>query len=439
MLIRFVVENFKSFKEETDFNLLTGSVTKHANHVHHTKQGIDVLPISVIYGGNASGKTNLIEAIFRARNIIVDGTVSKTTGFPIEKFVLENANLDKSVKFEFEFKTHKNAYSYGFVLDYDRVIEEWLYLISANKGDKSLFTREKNTFKFGESLTHNKKELEFLENETKGLRINQLFISESYRREIGFFDDILEWFQKLMIIFPEQKYGKLQSFLNENHLRFTNDLLKIGDIGISVKTKYENYQDLINKYPNIREEVTTRYAYIRKNGFSFKVEKEVYSIFFDKKLKEMQAVKLMAIHSTKEGKEIYFKLPQESDGTQRLIDLSGGIYPAIFEDRVVIIDEIDRNIHPLLSKKLIEIFIQKRVENGGTGQLICTTHEDLMIDLNLLRSDEICFVQKNDEGASEIYPLSDFNIEDYNIDVRMGYLNGRFGGIPHLKDAVATS
>jgi len=91
MLIRFVVENFKSFKEETDFNLLTGSVTKHANHVHQTTHEIDVLPISVIYGGNANGETNLIEAMFIARNIIVDGTTSNIKRAKI----IDNGHTDK--------------------------------------------------------------------------------------------------------------------------------------------------------------------------------------------------------------------------------------------------------------------------------------------------------------------------------------------------------
>jgi len=433
MLIRFVVENFKSFKEETEFNLLTGNIRKHPNHVHHTKQGIDILPISVIYGGNASGKSNLIEAIFRARTIIVDGTLSRNTSFPIEKFALDKEASEKPVKFEIEFKTEINTYAYGFVIDYDIVIEEWLYLISAKKEDKPLYERVNQKFDFKNLSTLNKKELSFLINESKGVRKNQLFLTEFYKREIGFWDDVLDWFQKLMIIFPEQKYGKLNSFLNPDFLTFTNNLLRVGDTGINVKTVKENYVDLINKYPNIKDEVELKFGYIKRHGLSFIAEKEVFTIYFDEAKNRMQAVKLIALHKTKKGEIINFKIPQESDGTQRLIDLAGGIYPAIFENRVVIIDEIDRSIHPLLSKKLIEVFLLKREEKGGTGQIVCSTHENLIIDMNILRPDEVWFVQKNDEGMSEIYPLSEFKIR-YDIDVRKGYLNGRFGAIPDLED-----
>ncbi len=433
MLIRFVVENFKSFKEETEFNLLTGSIRKHSNHVHHTKQGIDILPVSVVYGGNASGKSNLVEAIFRARNIIVDGTLSRNTSFPIEKFALDKASAEKPVKFEIEFKTEQNTYAYGFIIDYDIVLEEWLYLISAKKEDKPLYERVRQEFDFKNMSFLNKKELNFLINESRGVRKNQLFLTEFYRRSIGFWDDVLDWFQKLMIIFPEQKYGKLNSFLNTDFLVFTNNLLRVGDTGISVKTVKENYSDLINKYPNIRDEVELKFGYIKKNGLSFIADKEVFTIYFDENINKMQAVKLIALHKMDNGEVVNFKIPQESDGTQRLIDLAGGIYPAIYENRVVIIDEIDRSIHPLLSKKLIDLFLLKREENGGTGQLICTTHEDLIMDMDMLRPDEVWFVQKNDDGVSELYPLSEFKIR-YDVNIRKGYLNGRFGAIPDLED-----
>jgi len=439
MLIRFVVENFKSFKEETEFNLLTGSVTKHANHVHHTAQGIDILPISVIYGGNASGKSNLIEAIFIARSIIVDGTVSKDSSFPVEKYAFHHDYSHKPTKFEFEFKIGKEIYAYGLVISHIEVIEEWLYSIDINKKDKLLFERSEQKITFSDKYKQTQKDKLFLQNEVRGLRKNQPFLTESNHRAIGFFDDIYKWFQDLFIIFPEQRFGGLNSFLNQNFLDFTNAILEIGDTGVSVETRKVDYEYLMENNPEIKDFVSNNLGYIIKNNLSFEASNGIiYCVYFDKALNKLDAVKLMAVHPKNDFGEILFEIYQESDGTRRLIDLVGGIYPAIYENRVVIIDEIDRSLHPLLSKKILNIFLEKMLENKGTGQLIFTTHEDLMINMDVLRSDEIWLVQKKDNGESELYPLSDFNIDAYNIDVRTGYLNGRFGGIPQIKEKMPT-
>ncbi len=437
MLIRFVVENFKSFKEETEFNLLTGNIRKHPSHVHHTKQGIDILPTSVIYGGNASGKSNLVKAIKVAREIIIVGTVSKESSFQIEKYALESSYFNKPSKFEFEFKTAKNTYAYGFVIDYDRVIEEWLYLISGKKEDKPLFIRNNKNFEFKPLLTKKKTELEFLQNEVRGIRKNQLFLTESYRREIGFFDDVLDWFQSLMIIFPQNIIFNRHTFYNKELLDFTNQLLDIGDTNVSIDVRAVDAEKLVSANPKLREYIKNNFTLVKRNGIAFESEGGIiYSIRFksnENNTLELEAIKLMGIHQKSDSNFITFETHQESDGTQRLIDLSAPLYLAIFKNRVVIIDEIDRSLHPLLSKKIIENFIEKRITNKGTGQLICTTHEDLLIDMDVLRPDEVWFVQKNDDGASELYPLSEFKIR-YDIDVRKGYLNGRFGAIPNINE-----
>jgi len=434
MLIRFVVENFKSFKEETEFNLLTGNIRKHPNHVHHTKQGIDILPTSVIYGGNASGKSNLVKAIFTAARVIISGTTSKNEGFNIDKFAFDDESFLKPTKFEFEFKTEKGIYAYGLVIQQFKIKEEWLYSISSNNKDKLLFKREKQEIEYGKRLKIKKEDELFLKHEARGVRSNQPFLTESYMREVVFFDDAYKWFQELIIIFPEQKNSKLSSFYNFELLTFTNSLLAVADTGISVETRKVNINKLKDEYPNIRDYIEKNYTHILKHGVGFQSKENiVYSIVFNQKTNELEAIKLITKHPKLIGGTIVFETNQESDGTQRILDLASGIYPAIYENKVVIIDEIDRSIHPLLSKKLIEIFIGKRIENKGTGQLICTTHEDLIIDMDILRPDEVWFVQKNDEGVTELYPLSDFKIR-YDIDVRKGYLNGRFGAIPGLDD-----
>lgn len=435
MLIRFVVENFKSFKEETEFNLLTGSIRKHPKHVHHTKQGIDILPVSIIYGGNASGKSNLMKAIFEARQLIVDGTQFKDEDLRVDKFAFDNNDsFYKPTTFEFEFNTEKEIYSYGVVFHHFEVKEEWLYSVLGEKKDKLLFERNGQNIKFAEEYMKNKKNRLFLQNEVRGLRKNQFFLTAAYMREVNFFDEAYEWFQNLFIVFPEQKFSKLNSFYDENFLAFTNALLAVGDTGISIEIRAVDYNKLIKDNPDIREIVRNNLSTVQNHGLAIEAaNKIIYNVFYNKSSKKNEVVKLVTLHPNKDYGNTIFETYQESDGTQRLIDLAGVLYPAIYENRVVFIDEIDRSFHPLLSKKIIEIFLQKRTEINGTGQLICTTHEDLIIDMNILRPDEVWFVQKKDDGTSEIYPLSDFKIR-YDIDIRRGYLGGRFGAIPAIDD-----
>lgn len=437
MLIRFIVQNYKSFKEETDFNLLIGSVRKHPNHVMTTQNGIDVLPTALIYGSNASGKSNLIKAIHQAKKIITQGTIHKNEGFELDKFAFDKNCLLQPVKFEFEFETKNTTYAYGLVIDYDQVIEEWLYEITAKKEDKLLFERKGRSMKFSANLTNNPKDKSFLENEARGLRINQPFLTEAYLREVQFFDDAYLWFaETLQIIFPTNKFNTLEYHVYYNlHLKnLTNSLLSLADVGTKIDVLEIDVKELILRHPEIKEVVQQLRGNLQFTEATIETKKGEYYSLYKENLKEIKAVKIITKHPSWEGKDIEFEIHQESDGTRRLIELAPALSFCLFSDKVYLIDEIDRSMHPLLTKKLLEVFIEKRQALQSKGQFICSTHEDYMIDMKLFRSDEIWFVQKSKQGVSKIYPLSDFVVR-YDVDIKKGYLNGRFGGIPFLGNA----
>ncbi len=148
---------------------------------------------------------------------------------------------------------------------------------------------------------------------------------------------------------------------------------------------------------------------------------------------ELEVFKLMTSHKIKKSeKEILMEVNDESDGTQRLLDLIPALHLLLNQDRICIIDELDRSMHPKLSAKILEVFLNNHTSRES--QLIVTTHESTLLNLNLLRRDEIWFVEKNRDGASSVYSLEEF-IPRYDKNIRKGYLMGRFGGVPILNDA----
>lgn len=436
MLIRFVIENFLSFKEETEFNMLTGNVSEHPEHVQYTEQGIDILPTAVIYGNNASGKTNLVIAMARAKEIITKGTTAKDINFSIPKYGLSHSYSNKPTKFEFEFKTDIAIYAYGLVIDYDRVIEEWLFSISAKTEDELLFSRKGKDIEFGKKYIKNKKDKSFLENEARGLRINQPFLAESNARDIGFFDDAFNWFQdRLKVIYPNSTFFEGISVFSSDKLDFINELLRIADTNTWVHLEEIDVEEMKKNNPRFKKIIDSSHARMKKNNIAFEVDNQYYFfVGYDNEEGKLSGQKLVSLYFDKEtSDEINFDILVESDGTRRIIDLAPCIYGSIYDKTVFVIDEIDRSMHPLVSKKLLKTFLSERVNSDQLGQLICTTHEDLMIDKDLLRPDEIWFIQKTNEGVSKLYPLSDFKLWD-SINLREGYLNGRFGAIPIIKE-----
>ncbi|MEM7656127.1 MAG: AAA family ATPase, partial [Bacteroidota bacterium] len=135
--------------------------------------------------------------------------------------------------------------------------------------------------------------------------------------------------------------------------------------------------------------------------------------------------RMFPVHPNANGKQVRFSFNEESDGTIRLLELISPLFQAIMESHVVVIDEIGRSIHPQLLKTLLKRFSQSTTQ----GQLIFTTHEAHLLDQSLFRRDEIWLSEKDPSGQTNLFPLSDFSIR-HDLDIRKGYLNGRFGGVP---------
>ena len=434
MLIRFTVENFRSFHKEAILSMLPGRMKKHEHHIIETDNPhqVNVLRTGLLYGANASGKTNLIKAISFARKFIVTGVEAKKR-IRVEPFRLAKKDVHAVTKFEFEIIVGSQAYAYGFEIDAKRVHEEWLYAIGQDE-ETPLFERTTDDDN-NVAIVFSNPELLQTDNEqfrqfaAKATRPNQLFLTSSINNNLPDFDTVYEWFQhNLNIIYPTSRPHGIEVMI-DNDDQFSNTLSKFlsqMNTGIervclhpvdidSILLPAELISAIVDDF-NPEEDV--RIVLNTPNG-------RRYVFAFDDETAQLQAFSLGTIRKALDGREVTFDIFEESDGTQRLVDLFPVLHGA--ENQVFIIDELERSLHPNLVRKLIQWFL----DNHSNSQLIVSTHESTLLDLNLLRRDEIWFVEKSPSNESILYSLEEFKPRA-DLDIRKGYLHGRFGAIPAL-------
>lgn len=448
MLVQVTLENVLSFKEETTFSMV--GVNSDLNHVHHLAveqagKGRSLLPISAIYGANAAGKSNLIKAIDFAKDLIVNGTRGVQT-IPVSPFKLSDSNKKPS-KFQFIFTYQGSLYSYGFKLNKTQIFEEWLYVTPKDKKREVLFferlTNENKIteVEYGLSLKgRNSKYKQFLDFIAQGTRPNQLFLTEALDRNVETVKPVIDWFKNVLTIIPaESSYQGLELGIlsSQEFTDFLRDFLKFADTGIDSIGTQKLDLDFNNLFQKISEEE-------RKEIFKIIEDNENLVTIIENNIGErylfnkgadgqLNLIKIITQHRDDQGVLVDFSMEEESEGTQRLINL----IPALFmlqqnPEKVIFLDELDRRLHPLLSRRFVEMALQCKNPNSQS-QLIFTTHDTNLLDLELLRKDEIWFVEKNQQGESHLYSLVEFKISP-DLKIEKGYFNGRFGAIPFLGD-----
>jgi uncharacterized protein len=434
MLIRFTVENFRSFDQEAVFSMLPGRMLKHDNHImQHSGHGIDVLRTALLYGANASGKSNLVRAMAFVQSFIKQGTQPKQA-IPVDAFNLRSMRVSEPSRFEFEFIVGQRAYAYGFVVDWHMVHEEWLYEVTS-KVERQLFERvtsirgiSQTTF---DHQVEKDEDQQFLNFVTRSTRPNQLWLTKATENNVQFIEDIYKWFvESLTIIFPDSQYRGIQVAIHKDK-KFTEALgtfLREMNTGVDQvctnKVDYETIEPLRRivsevegSNHNSESGVGTEGKFVVTDGppgHRYLLHRNQDGSFEAFSLGTRRYI---------DGEPIGFDLFDESDGTQRLFDLFPILYGA--RNRVFVIDELERSLHP----NLVRRFIQHFLESDTNNQLIVTTHESTLLDLDLLRRDEIWFVEKAPNGASTLYSLEEFKPR-HDLDIRKGYLHGRFGAIP---------
>ena len=445
MLVQFSVENFLSFDEEQVFSMLAASGDQHPAHLVSDlpHKGESLLRVAALYGANGAGKSNLVQAMQFARTLVVQGTRG-SQAISVRPFKLGQDTARPS-KFEFIFIAQGVLYHYGFRLDTTRILEEWLFATPGSR-EQSYFQRSgfaggAEDFEFGTALAgRTKKKKQFLEFVAQGTRPNQLFLTEALERNVAELTPVVEWFQKsLLILSPEMSATHLEMSMHQDErmTAFTEALLRMTGTGVESLRTQESPFDLDALPPAmlgaVRNQLETQLAASEAVVLSLYGPQEESVTLKRGSRGEVVQVRLAMHHRGKQGQRVEFSMEEESDGTQRLANLA----PALFmlkqnPEQVLVVDELDRRLHPFLSRFFVLAALAGD-EDQRNSTLIFTTHDSNLLDLDLLRRDEIWFVEKDNGGASHLYSLAEFKTRP-DLKIEKGYLNGRFGAVPPLKD-----
>lgn len=428
MLIKFTVENWMSFRNQNSFSMIATREKQHRSRLPFIeKYKTNILPVAAIYGGNASGKTNFFKALVFAKKLIVIGT-QPDNSIPVEPFLLDIQDKDTPTHFLFELLIDDIIYEYSFVTTRTSVLEEKLVKINTSS-ETVLYHRLKGNPNFDSSLAKD----QFLDFAFKGTRDNQLFLNNSVSQKVETFKPVYNWFKdNLMLIGPDYRLASFEHFFDEENNLYAkmNKILPQLDTGInnlatqeipfgsfpmSESLKNRLLEEVKEETPiQISDQFGTRFIVTRKNG-------------------KIIVKKLIAHHLKSDGSTAIFEIQQESDGSRRMIDL----LPAFLEisaessKKVYVIDEIDRSLHSILTRQLLELYFEN-CSAESRSQLLFTTHDVLLMDQELLRRDEMWVTERDKVGASTLLSFSEFKDVRYDKDIRKSYLQGRLGGIPRI-------
>ena len=405
MLIRFSFKNFKSFKNETVLDMEATSLKEHDYNLVKTDQ-IHLLKVAAIYGANASGKTNVLQAFeYMKKRILVSDDSKKNSAIDednIYSFMINNEPI--SMEVEILAKNNK-IYKYGFDVLKDHILSEWLYVKKINKF-YPIFEREENNI----DMKANKIS-KIVNIDERTLFLN---IYSKIDKDQEDFNHVYDW------------------FVNANYLDLGNPRFEdFINTRISLKILSDNkYKKELLKFiktfdPGIEGIKTTPHS-------------------IEKIQDNNNIVKVELIHKGENNELKALPLELESNGTRKMFHLFDFFMDALRNGMVLFIDELDAKLHPLLTRYIINLFHNSET-NIGNGQLIYSTHDTVNLNKDTFRRDEIWFTEKNRDGVSEMYALSDYILEEeennktgkkvrndatYNKD----YLTGRYGAIPVLKE-----
>lgn len=417
MLVEFRVQNFRSLRDEQLLSMVA-SKDKVMLETNAVETGLSAVPYvlksSVIYGANASGKSNLIKALQYMRDVVLQSAaIPPGQLFNVKPFLLDEDSAASPVEFEVTFLLGKIRYQYGFTMNAERILSEYLLVYKAFKPQRWFERRfdddtGQDSYEFGSGLKGTKQVWE------KATRSNALFLSMAVQLNSEGLRPVYDWFAKKLVIFNEQEQLNsrftVQMLKQPDSRKQICDFLQAADISISdidVQTR---------KVPG---------QALHVNMVAGKTEL---------KSEQVEQHQLLFSHVTEQGKAV-FELADESSGTRNLLFLAGPVLDILQKGCVLVVDELDTSLHSLLVHELVRLFHRNEI-NQGDAQLIFSTHDTSLLDApDLLRRDQIWLVEKDVQQASMLVALSEFSPRK-NEALERGYLMGRYGGIPFVHERI---
>jgi len=419
MLLEFTVNNFKSIKDTMKFSML--STSRDEGNISEVR-GYKILKSAILYGANASGKSNFLRAMAFMSMFVLNRykILQSTDKLPHEPFKLCDETENSSSTFEIVFFIDTIKYRYGFELDDERVYSEWLYADEKGKEAKLFFrdSEEKeyvNPNKFKEGyLFFNKKE------EKIKVSSNQLFIWKCDQNDGEISKQILQWFNQFNMIDGMDHKGYINYTMKKMETPlFKKEILKLvqtADIGIDdIDIEEEDVSvEIIEQLPlpdGIKSDM------LRDGGLK--------SVSINTRHKKYNS----------EGKivgSVEFELEkEESKGTRKFFAMTAPILDTLKNGKVLIIDELDASLHPILTQYLIELFHNEEI-NTNNAQLIFATHDTNLLNRYIFRRDQIWLTEKDRYGATNLYSLSELKNVRKKEDFESQYIQGKYGAIPYI-------
>jgi hypothetical protein len=414
MLLRFRVSNFRSIKDEQELSMVASSLAGPSESlVHLESEGLDVLRAAAIYGANAAGKSNVLDALqFMATAVRESHHGWRPEGpIPREPFLLDAAGPVLPSRFEIDFLLGRTRLRYGFELDSERVLKEWLYAYP-HRREQVWYRRDTDRaepFHFGKSLRGNNRTVASL------TRSNSLFLSAAAENNHELLSRVHSWFATHLVFCSRDT---LPPRLLPGRAALLAGLVRLADFGIS------DINDRGEKSPEVQSKISDSLAIMRS------VEYDISEYFHPSRLRFGGLRHSSPDHPS--GVSLPFQ--NESQGTRAWLSLADSLLDALETGGVLCVDELDRSLHPRLALEVVRIF-DDPARNPMKAQLIFNTHDTSLLG-NLfggpaLRRDQIWFVEKDAAGVSHLYPLTDFSPRrDENLE--RGYLQGRYGAIPFV-------
>lgn len=422
--MQFSVTNYRSIKDEQSLSMVKNASKELAENFFDPKapSTTELLKTAVIYGANASGKSNFLKAMLQMEKIIGSSFSKKLDeSILVEPFLLDPLSRSQPTTFQADIIVHMDLdddttkpvrVDYGFSADKNQVFEEWL----------SVYPKGREQAWFHRIYDDEKKEYEWLKDSDffkgqkttwkKNTRSDQLFLSTAVHLNSNQLKPIYDSFTNGLInISGDRISNKLSKKIcreNENSKNLFISLMQQADIDVEdiiiEKPKFE--LDLPEDFPEeLKEKILKDFS-------------EHYEVYF--------------IHLDSQGNKIKINLDEESDGTQKVFEFAALIFSVLENGNVLIIDEFNKSLHPDLVRFLVKLFNSET--NKGNGQLIFTTHETSILRKDLLRRDQIWFCEKDKDKITTLYPLTDFSPLKDREDIEECYLHGRYGGKPIIND-----
>lgn len=401
MLVYFKVGNYKSIKEPVTISFAATSVTEHQESNVMEEGKLRLLKSILLYGPNASGKSNILDAFITYRQLILYSTQSHSTrSLPVSPFRYSVDTPDQPSSFEAEFIVHNKTYRYGFEADREKVRAEWLLEVKATT-ETDIFLRMEQEFKVNYKKFVNAQGLE------QRCNPNALFLSVGDQWNVDLARNIYKWFDGMYNISglsDIQQQSRTNELIEDpEYKRIINNMMRHADLGINsievVRNKADRNEDYL-KYLSTEAEAVVA----------------IHNVY--DKLGNIAGTTAMHMEYN------------ESEGTKKFYNILGSLLYAVKNGYFVVIDEIDARFHTLLNKAIVRLFNSAAVKTGA--QLFAVSHDTAVMDNELLRRDQIYMVEKNNFAATQAVNLVEYKSARKETPISKNYLEGKYGGIPFI-------